>query len=46
MGYNGRKRKKTAHQKQMTFFTVLFAALLIAFVVLVLWLLNSPRFGR
>jgi hypothetical protein len=43
VGYNGRKRKPSAHQRQMTFFTVLFAALLIACVIAMLWFLNRTN---
>ena len=41
MGYKGRKRKPSPHQRQMTFFTVLFGALLVAAVVVLIWLLNG-----
>jgi len=36
----GQKRKPSAHQRQMRFFTIFFAVLLIAFLVAALWLLN------
>jgi hypothetical protein len=34
------KRKPSAHQKQVRFFTILFGALLIASVAGLLWVIN------
>jgi Flp pilus assembly protein TadB len=38
-----RKRKPTAHQKQIRFLAVFAAALMVLFVVALLWLLNRPH---
>jgi hypothetical protein len=39
----GRKRKPTAHQKQIRFFTIFFGVVLVLILVALLWLFNrSP----
>jgi hypothetical protein len=35
------KRKPSAHQKQIRFFTVFFGSIMIAVLVTLLWFLNS-----
>jgi hypothetical protein len=36
----GHKRQSSAHERQIRFFTIFFATLLISFLAAVLWLLN------
>jgi hypothetical protein len=43
----GQKRKPTAHQRQIRFFTIFFAVLLITLMVAALWFLNrTPAWGH
>jgi hypothetical protein len=42
-----RKRKPTAHQKQIRFFTIFFGALVVLLAIAVLWVINEvPLRGR
>jgi hypothetical protein len=38
----GRKRKPSAHQKQIRFLTFFFGAIMISVVIALLWLFNRP----
>ena len=37
------KRKPSAHQKQLRFFTILFGALMIAAIITLLWFMNRTN---
>jgi len=45
-GFSSMKKKPSAHQRQIRFFTWLFTIVLTLLVILLLWLLNRGPGGR